>query len=460
MLRVPAGANPPYGTSKGIFKCRVGKNCMPLDPASFQRTRIQSGAIDWSAQPAYGVTLDHLEPIEIARARSILKSKNPEAELLRTSDVDFLTGLGAMRGGQLTHAGLVLFGTPRALYDFCPQSQVHYVHQTSETEAARNDQWRSGLLSTLDRMEQIFSGPANPEQELSVGFFKLRVPAFPLESIREAILNALTHRDYSDPGEVLIRHTGKEVRVTSPGGFYGGITLHNVLRHDPIPRNRALADILLRIRLVESAGMGRRRMWIPALRYGKPPPHYESDGPQVTLSLSNSGTNEAMARLVSRLNAEGKDLGMDALLILSHLRTHPYVDAEDAARVLQVTESSARDLLDELTAPAVGILERKSHTRSATFHLAKPLATELVGKAAYTRTKGLDSVRYAEMARAYLRDHRDITNMELRALLGLGESRTARVTASRLLAKWSGPDGFLATSGPSTHRTYRLRPTT
>jgi len=214
-----------------------------------------------------------------------------------------------MRSGQVTHTGLLLFGLPDVISTHCPQVQVHYVPQSTETAAARNDQWRVGLLQVLERIEQTFSGPVNPEEELSVGLFKLRMPAFPLDSVREAVLNALTHRDYADPGEVLIRHTPREVVVTSPGGFIGGITVENFLRHEPVARNRTLADAMVRLRLVEAAGMGRRRMWVQALSVGKPAPRAESDGHRVTLRLFNSGCDAAMAKLVSRLNQEGRACG-------------------------------------------------------------------------------------------------------------------------------------------------------
>ena len=71
------------------------------------------------------------------------------------------------------------------------------------------------------------------------------------------------------------------------------------------------------------------------------------------------------------------------------------------------------------------------------------MARELKGKAAYTRTRGLNPIRYAEMVREYLRDHQRIENAELRELLGLGNSPSAQVEASRYLKKWSQPDGFL-----------------
>lgn len=457
LVRVSPGETPPYGTAQGIFKQRIGKNCMPLDHASFQRGRIASGALDWSGQPAHGVRLADLDPVEMGRARAILRGKNPESELLRANDSDFLKGLGAFRGGLVTHTGLLLFGQPEVIAEHCPQAQVHYVHQRNDTGAARNDQWRVGLLLTLERIEQTFSGPANPEEELSVGLFKLRVPAFPLDSVREAVLNAVTHRDYADPGEVLIRHTPREVVVTSPGGFVGGITVENFLRHEPVARNRTLADALVRLRLVEAAGMGRRRMWMQALSVGKPAPRPESDGHRVTLRLFNTGCDRAMAGLVSRLNQRGLDVGLDALLVLSHLRDHPYVDAKDATRLLGVDAVEALRLLDELGPSGMGLLERKSHTRSATFHLTKGIARELLGKAAYTKSRGLNPIRYAEMVREYLHDHPSISNREVRELLGLGESPTAQVEASRYLKKWSGPSGFLIAEGSGAKRCYRLK---
>lgn len=72
------------------------------------------------------------------------------------------------------------------------------MHQPAETKVARNDDWRPGLLQVVANVEAIFSGPVNPEEGLSVGLFKLRIPAFPLDVVREAVLNAVIHRDYGD----------------------------------------------------------------------------------------------------------------------------------------------------------------------------------------------------------------------------------------------------------------------
>ena len=124
---------------------------------------------------------------------------------------------------------------------------------------------------------------------------------------------------------------------------------------------------------------------------------------------------------------------------------------------MQVDRDEARRVLDQMSLPPAAILERKGHTKSATYHLTKGLAKELLGKAAYTRTRGLNPKRYAELVREYLQDHQSISNREVRELLGLGESASAQVEAARYLARWSGPDGFLEPFGGGSGRRYRLR---
>lgn len=457
LVRVPEGAHKPYGTTAGLYKQRVGKNCMALDPVVFQRAQISSAAVDWSGAPAIGLGLQDLDPLQIERARQILRSKAPSSGLLELSEIEFLQGLEAVRDGRVTHAGMLLFARREVLARYCPQAQFHYVFHDSETTVARNDIDRLPLLEVVERMEHVFVGPLNPEREIELGLFKLRIPQFPIEGVREAVLNALTHRDYQNPGEILLRHSVKELVVTSPGGFVDGITPDNILRHEAVPRNRTLANALVKLRLVESSGIGRKRIFRSALVYGKRRPEYSTDGFSVTLRIFNQGAHEALAALVARLDAQGADVGLDELLVLDALRSQDFIDVSEAAQVLQTSRDDARRVLDGMSLPALGLIERRGHTASATFHLAKGIAKELKGKAAYTKTRGLNPVRYAEMVREYLRDHQTIRNRELRELLGLGDSPSAQVEASRHFKKWSEAEGFLDQHGNGNSKFYTLR---
>jgi ATP-dependent DNA helicase RecG len=456
VVRVPRGSHPPYGTAQGLFKQRIGKNCMPMDARGFVRSQIAAGTLDWSGERARDFTIADLDVVEIARARNVLRRNQADSGLLGLSDPDLLVALGAVRNGHVTHAGMLLFGREQMLRTVCPQHQVHYVYQVSGTEVARNDSSQAGLLSILDRIERIFTSPVNPEHELPLGLLRLRIPSFPVEVVREAVLNAVTHRDYMDPGEVLVRHTADQLAVTSPGGFIAGITPRNILRHEPVSRNRTLAEAFEKLRLVERAGIGRRRIFETTLAYGKRIPEYEADG-WVTLRIFDGSFDERMATLVARWRGEGREIGLDGLLVLSHLREAAFIDSAEASELLQLSREAARTILDQLAQPESGFLERRGRTKSATYHLSKGAAKDLLGQAAYTRIRGLNPLRYSELVREFVTDHGSITPQECRHLLGLGESQSARVETSRYFKKWSGETGFLQREGGGKHVRYVAR---
>lgn len=448
VVRVPKGLNPPYGTAQGLYKIRVGKNCMPLDPTKFLTHQMSTGAIDWSAQFAEEIVFDDLDAVEIARGRNILQNTQSQSPLLELDDKEFLAALGALKNGKPTRTGLLLFGKERVIREVCPQYQVHYVYQKSETEVSRNDTYNFSLLQILERLEQIFTGPINPEHELSVGLFKIRIPDFPIEVVREALLNAVTHRDYTNPNEVLIRHTKDALILTSPGGFIAGITPENILHHEAASRNRALAMAFEKLRLVERAGIGRRRIFIPLLQYGKRIPKYEASTDQVTLHIFNGSYDAQTASLIAQWRKGGRDIDLDGLLILTYLREHAYLSTTSASTILQRSLEETRAVLDSLSHPKTGILERRGRTKGATYHLVKGIAKDLLGKAAYTKTRGLDPIRYAEMVKEYLKQHNTISPQECRELLGLGNSKSAMVEMSRYLTKWSNGDtAFLKKHG-------------
>ena len=116
-----------------------------------------------------------------------------------------------------------------------------------------------------------------------------------------------------------------------------------------------------------------------------------------------SASATALAKLIAQLAAQGAEVALDQLLVLDALLGQDFIDAGQAANVLQLSKDESRRILEAMCLPPLGLLERKGHTAAATFHLAKGVAKELKGKAAYTRTRGLNPIRYAEMVREYLR---------------------------------------------------------
>jgi len=453
LVRVPKGPDPPYGTSAGLYQVRVGKNCMPYSPEDFQKRQVSTGALDWSSQAAEGVGQGDLSPQEIARLRSLILAHRPGSSLLELNDTDLLKALGVLRENRVMYAGFLILGKPDRLKEILPGSETVYLHHSSPTDLDFRLDLKYPLLQILERVTEVIN-TRNPFRTLKTGLFHTDIPSYPEEAFREAILNALIHRDYLEPGSIYIRHMDMQMTISSPGGFIGGITPENVLHAEPKARNRLLAEIFQKIGLVERAGIGRRRIFIPTLAYGKRPPLYEADEHTVRLTLYNGSFDETLASFIGRRQREGDLFELDELLLLSYLQEHPEIDTGTAAKLCQLPESRMKDRLDQVCMRTNPWLERRGKTKGATYHLSRSVAAEFMGKGVYSRSRAIDRVQWPALIRQYVEEHGSINNSECRELLLLGNSRSAVSTVSQLLASID----FLIPYGGSKQKTrYRIK---
>jgi len=148
-----------------------------------------------------------------------------------------------------TLTGLLLIGRETSLRQLVPTHE--FAFQVMAQQAVRFNEFRRfPLLKAMDWLETNFR-PYNPEEELQVGLFRVPVPLVDLGAFREAVANALVHRDYHGQGAVHVRPEDEALVVSNPGGLVDGVTLANLLVTEPRPRNPALADAMKRIGVVE-----------------------------------------------------------------------------------------------------------------------------------------------------------------------------------------------------------------
>ena len=174
----------------------------------------------------------------------------------------------------------------------------------------------------------------------------------------------------------------------------------------------------------------------------------------MVLTLYDGSYDEMLAAFVAQRQQAGQRFDLDELLLLSYLREHSEIDLRLATALLQRSESATQDILERLVLQGDAGLERRGKKKGVTYHLAQNAAVSLQGKVVYTRSRGIDAIRWPEMVRAYVEQHGSINNTECRQLLSLGSSASAEVAASRFLRSLS----FLESYGGSRKTTrYRLR---
>lgn len=117
--------------------------------------------------------------------------------------------------------------------------------------------------SIFKQMEKSFDYLVlcNKKKEQINGLERIEKFDYPIEALREALLNAIIHRDYSFSGSIIVNINNKEIEFISIGGLLQGLTLEDIRAGISQPRNKKLSEIFHRLRLIESYGIGIRKIF-------------------------------------------------------------------------------------------------------------------------------------------------------------------------------------------------------
>lgn len=445
-------------TTSGVYLRRRLKHdgtpeCIAMLPHERSSRASSFGLLDVSAQPVVGATLADLDPLERERLRQAVQQYGGDRVLLELDD-EALDGALLLTARQPdgtrvpTLTGLLLIGRETSLRQLVPTHE--FAFQVLAQQAVRFNEFRRfPLLKALDWLETNFR-PYNPEEELQVGLFRVPVPKVDLGAFREAVANALVHRDYHGRGAVHVRLEDDALVVSNPGGLVDGVTLANLLVTEPRPRNPALADAMKRVGVVERSGRGVDKIFRGMLKFGRPAPDYSYTTAQsVVLRLPTAEADLDFRRLVvEHERATHAELPIDSLIALAALRETKRVTADELAVQIQRDTASAKRTLEALT--EAGLVEAHGSTRGRSYTLSASLYQAVGDKAGYTRQAGFAPIQHEQMVLNYVQQHGQIKRAEV-----MGLCRISTDQAAKLLKKLKDK-GAIAQSGKNRGATYTL----
>lgn len=292
----------------------------------------------------------------------------------------------------MTIAALLLFGTPAALTRHLSQAEVVFEYRSSEASGPAQNrlELRTGLLQSLDALWQRIN-LRNDRQSYQDGLFRFKIPTFDETAVREALLNAVAHRDYRASGSVFVRQFSRRLEIISSGGFPPGITPDNILDQQS-PRNRRLAEALGKCGLIERSGQGINLMVETAIRQSKSLPDFTgTSSHEVRLILAGTVQDPFVRYL--------RNIGEDTLRNFS---THDFLVLDALRR-----DKPLDDLL-KLRLPSLvdaGAVECVGRGRGVRYLLSRGLYSALGAKGTYTRKKGLDHETNKSLLVKHLQDN-------------------------------------------------------
>ncbi len=372
----------------GKYLMRSGESLVAMTPDRLQQI-FAEGTPDYSAEVCRQASIADLDPLAIERFRALWRKKSGNAGLESLAAEQLLEDAELLVDGAVTFAALILLATPKALARHLAQAEVVFEYRQGEAPgpAQQRREFRQGFLTYYDELWTLIN-LRNDRQPYRDGLFVWEVATFNEDACREAILNAVSHRDYRLAGSVFVRQFPRRLVIESPGGFPTGVTVENII-HRQSPRNRLLASCLAKCGFVERAGQGVDLMFRKCIEEGKAQPDFtHSDEHGVFLALHGEVRDPQFVRFLERVSAERQfSFGVSELLVLAHVH-------EDSP-VPRQFQRELKTLLD------VGAVERVGRNRlvlSQRFY-------KLVGKPGeYTRKRGLDHNTNTELLLRHIQD--------------------------------------------------------
>ena len=361
----------------GIYWARQADSLVPMPEDRLREIFAESGH-DFSADICAGATLTDLEATSIEDFRRRWMDKSGNRSLLTLSHEQLLTDAEALVDGQVTFAALVLFGTRQSLGKYLAQSETVFEYRSSDTSgpAQHREEFRQGFFGYYDKLWDLINR-RNDIQNFQSGLFILDVPTFSERTVREAVLNAVSHRDYQLGGSVFVRQYPRYLRIESPGGFPLGINESNVLDRQE-PRNRRIADIFAKCGLVERSGQGMNLMFETNIKEGKLRPDFSgTDQYQVNLTLDGEVRDTRFLEFLEKIDREKQALfsTSDFLLLDVIHRGKP---------VPEKLQPRLHSLVD------IGAIERFGRGRGVRYILSRKYYAMTGQRGHYTRRKELD----------------------------------------------------------------------
>ncbi|MGI8640233.1 MAG: ATP-binding protein [Pyrinomonadaceae bacterium] len=375
----------------GIYWMRSGESLVPMSQDQLKRIFDES-VPDFSAQICPNAVLADLDEraINEFRARWIRKSGNQT--LINLSVERLLIDAELITENGITYAALILFGTRQVLGRYLAQAEVVFEYRSNESPGPANqrEEFRQGYFLHVDALWNLIN-LRNDKQFFRDSFFAYDIPTFNETACREAILNAVSHRDYQNPSSVFIRQFPRRLEVVSPGGFPPGITPENMI-DSQLPRNRRLAEAFARCGLVERAGQGADLIFGLSVAESKPQPDFtKTDEYKVSLTLNGEVQDPDFLLFLEKIGRERTSVfTTQDWLILDLVNREQKIPNSLKIRLPFLLEQ--------------GVIERAGGRR---FLLARQFYDFVDKKGVYTRKHGLDRETNKTLLMKHIKDNNE-----------------------------------------------------
>jgi len=324
VTQTPAGLPHVYSL-RGQYLVRSSRDIRPLMPHELRILLLNRSEASFESQTPRGTTMEALDEDRLQAYRDLL-------DISSTADInELLLSRGCLaetdKGLRPTIAGLLLFGkNPQRWLRSAEITGVRYAGTSMSDDFIRED-IRGVLPDHIRRAEAFVT--ANMRRGMRIrGLEREEIPEYPISVVREAIVNAVAHRDYSIRGDnIRVLMFSDRMEVYSPGRLPGHVTLDNLV-DERYSRNESVVQVLAEMGFIERLGYGIDRMIAVCKQEGLPQPDFSETSAGFKVTVYSHAPSLVGAGPPANLYAH-LQLNLRQEKALEYLQTHRHITNRD-----------------------------------------------------------------------------------------------------------------------------------
>lgn len=263
---------------------RLGRSNRHMPPAEIAQMHLASTGASWDAFPARGCKVGDLDLGRVRRYMTLAGNIGRRSFPAGASPLDVLRKLELIRDNHPTWAAILLFG--KRPQSPLIQSTVHCGRFRTEIDIVDDRMIYGSVIDQVEETMDFLRKHTNVRFVITGKPQRDEIWDYPLPALREAVINAICHRDYGDNSDIQIKVFDDCIRIWSPGRLPFGVTFEELYRrtHASKPRNKLIAQVFYDLEIIERYGSGIHRMLDACAEVGLPEPELteSTGGMQIT----------------------------------------------------------------------------------------------------------------------------------------------------------------------------------
>lgn len=349
-----------FYTFEDVPLTRNGEELIPMSQEK-QRQILLETESDFTAEICKNINIDDLDELALQKMKEKYAEKQRNEHFENQPNEQILKDLGLFKNEKLTYAALILLGKKEVIKENLPQNKIfhEYRHHNEDLQASKKLEFINPYYLLIDEIIETIN-LRNDEIKIEENNYYPSIRFFNQKVIREAINNAIAHRNYRSSGEIFIKQYPENLSFVNPGGFPQGVTLDNLLNVS-VARNGLLADVLSKTEAVERSGQGIDSIYYNCIVESKKIPDYtKSDDFQVVLNLSGVIEDKGFVKFIKNVQNDRErnvKISINELITLNNIRIDKDKNLLD--------KSSLKTLQNK------GLIETVGKTRNMKYILSK-----------------------------------------------------------------------------------------